>query len=176
MAPRFPLYIDLNHVLCVVVGGGVVATRRAESLLRCGAKVRVIAPAFSEALVAWCAAETVFCGSLDLVERPFREADVDAARLVVAATDSAQVNSLVASLCAKKQIPVSIADAPEKSTFYFPALVTRGDLCVGVNSAGASPAATKQIREIIEMVLPENLGERIAELGAERNGASEDPQ
>ena len=174
MAPRFPLYIDLNGSLCVVVGGGVVATRRAEALLRCGAKVRVIAPAFSEALVAWCAAETVFCGRLELVERVFRDADVDSARLVVAATDRTEVNARIAFLSAEKHIPVNISDAPEKSTFYFPALITRGDLCVGVNSAGASPLASKQIREIIEMMLPEDLGQRIAELGDLRNGAKED--
>jgi len=163
MAPRFPLYLNLENAPCLVVGGGSVATRRVETLMRCGAKVRCIAPAFSEALVALAAAEPMNCGGLELVDRPFRETDIGHWRLAVAATDQKDVNKNVASLCVKSNIPVSVADAPELSSFFFPGLVVRGELSVGICTNGASPSTSKQIREIIEMVLPEDLGDRIAE-------------
>lgn len=164
MAPRFPLFLNLSDAYCLVVGGGEIGTRRAESLLRCGAQVRVVSPAFSEALVAWAAAQS-HAGSLELTERGFREADLLGARLVVAATNVREINQQIGTACRAKQIPVSVADDLSESSFFFPGLVTRGELSVGVCTNGANPAVSKQIREVVEMVLPEDFGERIAQHG-----------
>lgn len=160
MAPRFPLFLDLTNAPCLVVGGGEVGTRRTETLLRCGAKVKVVSTAFSEALVAWAAAET-HAGSLDLVERSFREVDLLGVRLAVAATNVRDVNRQVGEFCKAKNISVSVCDSQPESSFFFPALITRGELSVGICTNGASPAVSKQVREVIEMVLPEDFGDRI---------------
>ncbi|HSQ41416.1 MAG TPA: bifunctional precorrin-2 dehydrogenase/sirohydrochlorin ferrochelatase [Fibrobacteraceae bacterium] len=165
MFPRFPLFIDLNTQPCLVVGGGAVGTRRVETLRRCGAKVRVVSQAFSEALVAWAAAEGEEGRGLELVERPFRDRDVEGMRLVVSATDSREVNAQVARASKLAKIPVNVCDDPEASNFHFPGLVTRGQLAVGINTNGASPTVSKQVREIIEMVLPDDFGNRISRFG-----------
>ena len=162
MAPRFPLFIDLEHQLCVVVGGGAVAARRTETLLRCGAKVKVVALSFSEPFAVILASHGE---QVQLLEDAYQERYLQGAKLVTAATDDADVNAQIGDWCNAHRIPISVADDPSKSSFYFPGLVTRGDLSVGINTNGASPAAARQVREIIEMVLPENLGERIATQG-----------
>jgi len=161
MSPRFPLFLDLQSKPCLVVGGGQVATRRVETLLRCGAFVTVISPAFSEALVAWACAMPFDHASLQLVERKFIPLDILGKQLVVASTDDREVNQQVGSLAHEAKIPVTVADAQQESSFHFPSLVVRGEMSVGINTNGQNPSASKQIREIIEMVLPEDLGERL---------------
>lgn len=165
MAPRFPLFVDLSKSTCLVVGGGTIATRRVETLKRCGAKVRVVAPAFSEAIVAWAAADADSDSALELVDREFRDRDLDGALLVVACTNQREVNCKIGKLCKEKKIQVSVCDALEESSFFFPGLVTRGELAVGISTNGLSPAVSKQVREVVEMVLPDDFGDRIAKVG-----------
>ena len=46
----FPMYIELEHVRCLIAGGGQVAARKAEVLLDFGAEVWVVAPCIQESL------------------------------------------------------------------------------------------------------------------------------
>lgn len=165
MSPRFPVFIDLSGQHCVVVGGGEVGTRRVQSLLNCGARVRVISLGFSEALVAWAAAQGEDMQALELVERTFRESDLTGARLVLACTDDAKVNAQIIQCARSQQILCNRCDAPDESDFYFPGLVTRGELSIGINTNGGSPSVTKQVRELVEMMLPDDFGERISQVG-----------
>ncbi len=58
----------------------------------------------------------------------------------------------------RARIPVNVADDPELCTFIFPAIVKRGDLTVGISTAGASPAYAWQLRREIESILPDHIG------------------
>jgi siroheme synthase-like protein len=40
----FPIFLDIRNRACLVVGGGVIAARKTESLLRAGAHVVIVAP------------------------------------------------------------------------------------------------------------------------------------
>ena len=83
-----PAFLDLRGEAVSVVGGGGVALRRTRSLLEAGARVRVIAPErhpdFGTLAVEW-------------VARAYRSGDLHGARVVVAATDSDEVNAEVRS-------------------------------------------------------------------------------
>ena len=46
----FPMFLKLSGRLCLVVGAGRVAEPKIESLLRCGARVRVVAPSATAAI------------------------------------------------------------------------------------------------------------------------------
>src|SRR5947207_772856 len=50
--PQYPVNLVLEGRPCLVVGGGVVAARKAAGLRACGACVHVVAPAVSEAVRA----------------------------------------------------------------------------------------------------------------------------
>ena len=47
---NFPIFIKLHEQNCLVVGGGVVATRKIKQLLIAGAKVFVVAPTIEPVL------------------------------------------------------------------------------------------------------------------------------
>ncbi len=54
--PLFPISLKLRGRLCVVVGGGVIAESKIQSLLAAEAYVVVVAPEVTETVAAWARA------------------------------------------------------------------------------------------------------------------------
>ena len=150
----FPMFVELSEKRCLVVGGGEVACRKIRALTDCGARVTAVAPEIREELKQ--------NPRVSLVNRPFRESDLEENWfLVIAASDDASVNGQVADICREKRLPVNRADEQTEDGFFFPALIQRGDLTVGISTSGASPAAAGYFRRLIETVLPEKTGEML---------------
>ena len=141
----YPAYLDLRKRPCVVIGGGAVAERKAIALFEAGASVTVISPTLTPKLH-----ELSESGKITHLKKQYEEKDLSGEFLVIAATDSAEVNTLVASACRKKQVLVNVATPPEESTFIVPSVVERGDLLIAISTSGASPAMAKKVRQDIE--------------------------
>jgi precorrin-2 dehydrogenase/sirohydrochlorin ferrochelatase len=141
----YPAYLDLRERPCLVIGGGAVAERKALALLEAGASVTIISPALTPKLH-----ELSESGKITHLQKQYEEKDLIGEFLVIAATDSAEVNILVASACRKKHVLVNVATPPEESTFIVPSVVERGDLLIAISTSGASPALARKIRQDIE--------------------------
>ena len=141
----YPVYLDLRERPCVVAGGGQVAERKALSLLEAGAEVRVISPSLTTKLQ-----ELSQAGKIAHLPKTFDEKDLADALLVIAATDSLEVNAGIGRLCRKRHILVNVVAPPDESTFIVPSVVERGDLLIAVSTSGVSPALSKKIRQEIE--------------------------
>ncbi len=150
----YPIFLDLTGRTVLVVGGGLVAERRVERLLRAGARVRLVAPRVSGPL-----ARLVGEDAVQWHARPFRAEDVSAdLALVLAATDEPEVNRQVAELARARGILVNVADRRALCDFALPAIVDRPPLQVAIGTGGASPLLARLLRERIEAVLPSGLG------------------
>ena len=140
-----PLGFSGELVNALVVGGGNVGTRRALSLLEAGARVRVIAPTISDALET----ESRRSDRLSLLHRNYiNEKDIADATIVVAATESREINEQIARDAKAMNAAVNVADAPEKGSFAFLAVHRVGDITVAV-SADSVPNAAGRIRDSI---------------------------
>lgn len=155
----FPLFMELEGKQCLVVGGGQVALRKARTLCAYGACVTLVAkqvlPAFYE------------LDPVTVIVRAFVPEDVEGMQLVFVAVDDAACSVQVAELCRERRIPVNVADVPKLCDFYFPALVRRGDVVVGISTGGGSPALAAGLRRKIDALLPQDLAEQekcVAEL------------
>ncbi|MGN8896141.1 NAD(P)-dependent oxidoreductase [Flavonifractor sp. HCP28S3_F3] len=139
---RFPLFVDLAGKKAVIVGGGAVACRRAGVLSRFGAEVVMIAPR---------------CKSLpqgvQWLQRPYAPGDLAGAELAVSATDDRSVNRAVGEEARALGIPVSVADAPDECTFFFPAVCTGENIVAGVAGRGDDHARTARAAKAIRAVL-----------------------
>jgi uroporphyrin-III C-methyltransferase / precorrin-2 dehydrogenase / sirohydrochlorin ferrochelatase len=158
-----PIFLRLRAEPAVVVGGGRLAARKAEWLVRAGARVTVISPVLLPELERQAA-----LGRLQHVAARFIPAHLDGAALVVAATDAAAVNRAVSAAARARGIPVNVVDAPELSTFIFPAVVDRSPLVVAVSSAGSAPVLARRVRERLEALLPARLGTLARFMGERR--------
>ena len=130
---HLPVFLRVHDRTTVVVGGGPVAARKAELLLKCGARVRLVAPELHAAARALLAAAGERISHLSARFEPAHLAD---AMLVVAATDSAELNASVARAARERDLPVNVVDDPALSSFILPAIVDRSPVIVAMSSAG----------------------------------------
>src|SRR5512139_1587496 len=149
-----PLFVDVRDRLIVVVGGGSIAARKVELLLRASARVRVVSPALDAELAVWRDA-----GRLDYRPVPFSSPQLDGASLVIAATDDAAVNEAVAAAARERGLWVNVVDDLHRSDVIFPAIVDRSPIVVAIGTEGTSPTLARRVRAQIEALLPSRLGE-----------------
>jgi uroporphyrin-III C-methyltransferase/precorrin-2 dehydrogenase/sirohydrochlorin ferrochelatase len=154
----FPIFLDLRDRPVLLVGGGAVATRKAELLLQAGARVRVVAPTLTETLRAWRDAARV-----THVAQKFDAAQLQDAALVIAATNGKSINAEVAAAARARNIAINVVDDAELSSFIVPAIVDRSPVIVAIGTGGRSPVLARWVRARIEALLPAQLG-RLADL------------
>jgi len=153
-----PIFLNIRSQPCLVVGGGDVATRKVELLLRAQADITVVSPELCPAL-----AELGRAGKLKHVAESFHERHINGQRIVIAATDDEGVNRTVAEAAQKSNIPVNVVDRPELCTFIMPAIIDRSPVVVAVSSGGASPVLARLLRARLESLVPASYG-RLATL------------
>lgn len=137
----FPFYADIENKKCLIVGGGRVAAGKAERLVRFKPEIIVIAPEICSGLSAM---------KVTMIKRRFLDSDIEDAFMVIGATDDEAVNRHISAICRQKGIPVNIADDPELCSFYFPAVVKKGNVTVGISTEGKSPLFAKYLRRRFE--------------------------
>jgi uroporphyrin-III C-methyltransferase/precorrin-2 dehydrogenase/sirohydrochlorin ferrochelatase len=161
-----PVFQKITGRLCLVVGGGEVAKRKAGVLLDAGAKVRVVAPKIDPDLAIKQGVEPIAAR--------FEEKHLDGVTLIIAATNDHSVNKQVSVLAQARNIPVNVVDDPGLCSFIMPAIMDRSPLMVAFSSGGASPVLTRMLRGKLETVIPHNyarlagFAERFRELVKQR--------
>ena len=155
-----PIFLKLDGRRCLLVGGGNVALDKIGSLLKTGLRLRVVAPE-ARPEVRQLAIE----GKLDWVQRSFQLSDLDGNFLVIAATDSPEVNALVYRGSVERGILSNCVDDIPNCDFYFGSVISRGDLQIAISTAGESPAVAQRLRREIGEQLPEDLGAWLEDLG-----------
>jgi len=158
-----PVFLRLEGKPALVVGGGQVAARKADWLLKARARVTLVAPRLVPALAAHAAN-----GQLRHLESGFAPQQLEGAVVVVAASDDGALNAAVAAAARTRRIPVNVVDSAELSTFIFPAIIDRSPVVVAVSSAGAAPVLARRVRQQIEALLPARLGALARFLGGRR--------
>jgi siroheme synthase-like protein len=156
----YPAFLDLRGRKCLVVGGGVVAERKAESLLECGARVKVVTREASHGL-----AELARRGSLELDLRDYKSEDLSEIFLAIAATDDPAVQTRIGGEAKERGLLVNVVDDPANCTFIVPAVARRGELSIAISTGGRSPALAARIREKLEGQFGPEYGEWVDLLG-----------
>ncbi len=138
----YPVFLNLEGKKTVVVGGGKVAERKIFSLIRSGADITVVSPRLTKRLLTKKAERKI--GHL---ARDYKTGDLAGAFLVIAATDSSEINKKVAW---DAPALVNVVDTPSQCNFIVPSSVRRGDMIIAVSTSGAAPALSKAARKELE--------------------------
>ena len=137
----YPVFINLSGEQCLVIGGGAVACRKIESLLSCGAVVKVISPEIIPDIL-----RLEEQAHVKVISRAYMEGDLEGAFLVIAATDDVTTNRAVFQEASQRGILVNVVDDPANSNFIVPATLRRGDVSIAVSTSGSSPALARRIK------------------------------
>ncbi|MGB8480007.1 MAG: siroheme synthase CysG [Acidobacteriaceae bacterium] len=156
----FPIFLKLERRPCLIVGAGNVALEKISSLLRAGAKLRVIAPVACDAV-----RQLAENGAIELKLRRFEKVDLEGQVFVVTATDSREVNRQVFLAAQKRGLLCNSVDDPPNCDFYFASIVERGKLQIAISTAGESPALAQRLRREIDAQLPPDTATWLDELG-----------
>ncbi len=152
MSFAYPVMLDLAGRPCLVVGGGSVAERKMDGLLAADARVTVVSPSLTPALLT-LAAEA----RLHWRPREYLAGDAAGFALVMVAASDASVSEAIAAECRTRGVWINCADDPARCDFILPAVFRRGALTVAVSTGGVSPTMARLVREELEARLPDDL-------------------
>lgn len=149
-----PIFLNLKHRHCTVIGGGEVAARKVALLLQAGAEVTVIAPELGTTL-----SRSAQHKEVAHVAKPFETGQLAESVLIVAATNDRSVNESVAREAGRLNVPVNVVDTPDLCTFVMPSIIDRSPVMVAVSTGGASPVLGRLLRQKLETTIPASYGQ-----------------
>jgi uroporphyrin-III C-methyltransferase/precorrin-2 dehydrogenase/sirohydrochlorin ferrochelatase len=148
----YPIHlVTLEGERALLAGGGPVAAEKLVPLIYAGARVHLIAPEISREMAAWL--PQVW----KVERRPAHEGDVPGAKVVVAATNDAEVNRRLVVAARALGILAQAADDKPYCDFYSPAVVRRGPVVMTISTDGGSPLLAGQLRRLLEAAVPRSL-------------------
>ncbi|NER18820.1 precorrin-2 dehydrogenase/sirohydrochlorin ferrochelatase family protein [Spongiivirga citrea] len=157
----YPIFLKLHKLEVLIVGGGNVAEEKLHFLLKSSpnAQVTMIAPMYRKRTIDLASKHnvTIITGLYDpkfLVGK----------YLVIATTDSEEVNVQVYYDCKQRNILVNVADNPPYCDFYMGGIVTKGNVKIAISTNGQSPTTAKRLRQFFEEVIPEKIDDLVQNL------------
>lgn len=160
--PLFPVFLKLDQIQTVVVGGGNVGLEKLEALLKNdpSARVRVIAPEIRPELKTLAGLSI----NVELIERKVLLKDLEEADMAILATDDPALHEELRVWAKKRHLLLNVADTPHLCDFYLGSTVKKGNLKIGISTNGMSPTFAKRFREILEETLPEETDQLLGSL------------
>lgn len=150
----FPIFMDISNMKILTVGGGRIAFRRVKTLLAFANDITVAAPEICPEMN-----ELVQAGHIMWMENTYSADMLEGAGMVLAATDNHEVNRKIVADCRElekkenRRILVNTADDKALCDFYFPSIVQKEEIVIGINSGGKNPGKVSRTRKQIEEIL-----------------------
>ena len=149
----FPIFVDAQHIHCLIVGAGEVAARKCELLLKTPAKITIVSPWVSETVKDLAQGSS----QITLIEREFEDTDIDDKQMIFVATDNELVNKHIHDISHAKNILVNVVDNTPLCKFITPSIVDRSPIIIAISSGGVAPVLLRYIRQKLESVIPSNI-------------------
>ena len=149
-----PIFYNISGKACLVVGGGAIAARKAELLLKAEGRVRVVAPEIDDRI-----REMSVSHALEFEQREFVVDDLSGAICVIAATNDMAVNQEISGQAQARGIPVNVVDNPELCSFIMPSMIDRSPVQIAISTGGVSPVLARMLRSKLESCIPGAYGD-----------------
>lgn len=147
----FPAFFGLQGKAITIFGSGEEAHRKLRLAAKTPAELRVVTDD-PEAITVEFRDKVSVCNSEQA------HAALDGAALAIIAVSDDRCALACASLARKLGVPVNVVDRPELCDFTVPSILDRGDVVAAIATGGAAPILAKDIREKLEMLLPQRIG------------------
>ncbi|CAC9555841.1 Precorrin-2 oxidase (EC 1.3.1.76) @ Sirohydrochlorin ferrochelatase activity of CysG (EC 4.99.1.4) / Uroporphyrinogen-III methyltransferase (EC 2.1.1.107) [uncultured Gammaproteobacteria bacterium] len=160
----FPIFIDITQKSCLIVGGGDIAYRKINLLLKANAQITCVSPACCDGVI-----QLAKDNKINLLTKAFEASDVKTQVLIVSATNDTALNMQVSELAKNANIPVNVVDSPDLCSFVMPSIVDRSPIVIAISSAGKAPVLARLIRAKLESTIPNAYGKLATLAGNFRN-------
>lgn len=154
---HLPIFLDVKDKRAAVIGGSVAAARKAEMLLRAGARVTVFAAQLDDEFVELRERATFEHAPRELTQNEVRDF-----LLCFIATGDSQLDARFQAMARQSNVLVNVADCPNLCDFVMPSIVDRSPVVVAISTGGASPILGRMLKARLEALIPAAYG-RLAE-------------
>jgi siroheme synthase-like protein len=168
----YPVFLKMEELDLLLVGAGNVGLEKLQSLLSNSpeAKITVVAPQIKEEVKQLLQDHP----SCILIQRVFKESDLDNKTVVILATDDKDLHKKIKILAKEKGILVNVADTPALCDFYLGSIVQKGNLKIAISTNGKSPTIAKRVKEMLNETIPDEIDELLSNMQNIRNKMSGD--
>lgn len=149
----FPIFVDGEQLSVLVVGGGEVATRKVELMLKTPADVTVVSPTLSNTI-----AQLASDNKLTHIDGYYDKSLLEDKQLVFVATENRELNKQITEDARAAGVLANVVDDPELCHFITPSIVDRAPMIFAISSEGKSPVLVRYWRERLETILPQAMG------------------
>ncbi len=156
---KYPIFLELAGQRVVLIGGGSVAARKAQSLLAAGVRLIIVAEKINPVLEAICR-----WTNTKLIRGKYIKEYLTGALLAIAATNNRELNHQIHKDCQQLQVLCNVVDDPEHCDFFIPAVVNRGKLQIAISTEGQCPAYAGHLRKKLEKTFTTQHGGFLNEL------------
>lgn len=136
----FPIFMSLKGKKVQVFGGGEVALRRVQSLIDYECSIELKAPKIHPDLYEL---EKRYPERLKCIQGEYISGEC-AGDFILASTDDSDVNGKIAQEARAKGILVNRSDRREECDFYFPALIQKDGVTIGICASGKNHRLVKE--------------------------------
>lgn len=170
----FPVFLKLENLSLLIVGGGYVGMEKLGAVLQNSpnTQIRIVASVISDEIKDFVKDYP----SVKLIEKPFESNDIDGADVVIAAVNDLAVSSSVVKAANEKKVLVNAADKPDLCDFYLGSVVQKGNLKVAISTNGKSPTLAKRLKEVLNDCFPDEFDELLQNMQTIRNSLKGDFQ
>ena len=159
----FPFFMELSKKSVLLIGGGEVAERKLDLLLKANAKLTIVSPEFTDYITELINNNN----NITIITDNYKEEYMNNSySFVIAATNNESLNEEIASHANHKGILVNVVDKPNICDFIFPSILERGPITVAVSTGGSSPVLARLLRTKLETLIPGAYG-RLAKIVSE---------
>ncbi|MDQ3110891.1 MAG: TSUP family transporter [Bacteroidota bacterium] len=171
----YPVFLKLEELRLLVVGGGNVAMEKLQSVLTNspGTQITLVAPLISPEIIDFSKEFT----NLVIYEREFQPEDCDEVDLVFAAVNDFGLSEEIMREAHSRNLLVNVADTPGLCDFYLGSIVRKGHLKLAISTNGKSPTLSKRLREVLTEAIPDETQlsiEKLNELRSHLKGPFKD--
>lgn len=149
----FPIFLDANYITAMIIGGGEVASRKIELLLKSTVNITIMSKD-----VCASVERLINLHQLTWLKHNYQSGYFSHINLVIAATDDTLVNEAVAEESRALNILTNVVDQPALCTYITPAIIDRSPMIIALSSSGSAPILVRMLREQIEKTLPQGYG------------------
>ncbi|WP_300690795.1 TSUP family transporter [Chryseobacterium sp.] len=151
----YPIFLKLETLSLLIVGGGKVALEKLDSVLG-NSPDTVIKIVAKEIIPEIRALQSQF-PNIKLHERAYNDTDFDTVDLAVIAVNDIVLAGQIRDCAHQKSVLVNIADKPDLCDFYLGSIVKKGNLKIAISTNGKSPTIAKRLRETFTEIIPDEM-------------------
>lgn len=150
----FPLFVNVENKEVLIVGGGKIGGRKAQTLREYGGNVTVYSEKVTEEAILADENIKVVNKNVSHDEAEIKEL-VKKYFLVVAATDDMELNDRISHVCMSENILVNNVSSKTEMNAMFTAVVKNDEFQIGIGSYGKSCRRSKALKGKVQELIDE---------------------